>query len=66
MLPLFVGTTEKIFESKAETYDAFIDNQNLILCDKLAALGKINSGDKKRYQQLCTYRYVNVLLACLF
>ena len=54
------GTTEKIFEVKNEVYDAFVDNQNLILSEDLASVGKINNADRKRYQQLCTYRCVDI------
>ena len=60
VLFLFVlGTTEKIFETKTDVYDAYIDNQNLRLSERLALIGKINNGDKKRYQQLCMYRWVS-------
>ncbi|XP_065064258.1 DENN domain-containing protein 11-like [Rhopilema esculentum] len=48
-------TTEKIFETKTDVYDAYVDNQNLRLSERLALIGKINNGDKKRYQQLCMY-----------
>jgi len=48
-------TTEKIFELKKEVYDAFVDNQNLVLSESLSSFGKINSADKKRYQQLRSY-----------
>ena len=53
---LISGTTEKIFELKKEVYDAFVDNQNLVLSESLSSFGKINSADKKRYQQLRSYR----------
>lgn len=45
---------------KHDVYDAFVDNQNVILSDVLTAFGRVTAADRKRYQQLCTYKYVYV------
>ncbi len=52
----FPGTTDKIFETKDDVYDAFVDNQKLKLTESLSPLARINNADRKRYQSLCSYK----------
>lgn len=60
---MFAGTTDKIFEFKYDVYDAFVDNQNVILREHMAPIGKVNTADKKRYHHLCAYKYVYTVFA---
>lgn len=53
---LFPGTTEKIFESKSDLYDVYVNNQNIKCKPYLSAIQYINTFDKDRYNRLLDYR----------
>ena len=51
------GTTEKIFQSKTELYDVFVDSQNITTHSSyLEPLLKPNLADEQRFQHLNTIR----------
>ena len=48
-----LGTTEKIFQSKTELFDVFVDNQNITTGQtRLEPLLKLTAADEQRYQHL--------------
>ncbi|CAB4000170.1 Hypothetical predicted protein, partial [Paramuricea clavata] len=49
-------TTEKIFESKSDLYDVYVDNQNIKCKPYLSSIQYINSYDKDRFNRLLDYR----------
>ena len=55
-LCFLTGTTEKIFESKHDVYDAYVDNQNIRCKPHLSYVVHTNSADKERLRALDSYR----------
>ncbi|UYV75935.1 KIAA1147 [Cordylochernes scorpioides] len=56
------GTTEKIFETKPHLYDAYVDNQNLVLISpQLKKILNINRADRHRFSELCKFRQEFIL-----
>ena len=53
----YAGTTEKIFETKEELYDVYVNNQNIKSKSYLSSIQHVNSCDKDRYKRLLEYRY---------
>ena len=52
------GTTEKIFQTKTELYDVFVDNQNITTNSTyLEPVLKPNLADEQRFKHLNTIRY---------
>ena len=52
------GTTEKIFLSKTDLYDVFVDNQNITTHSSyLEPILRPNLADEQRFQHLNTIRY---------
>lgn len=51
-----LGTTEKIFESKLEVYDVYVDNQNIKCKPHLSWIAHFNNADRDRLEQLDTFR----------
>ncbi|UYV75938.1 KIAA1147 [Cordylochernes scorpioides] len=55
-------TTEKIFETKPHLYDAYVDNQNLVLISpQLKKILNINRADRHRFSELCKFRQEFIL-----
>lgn len=50
------GTTEKIFESKLEVYDVYVDNQNIKCKPHLSWIAHFNNADRDRLHQLDSFR----------
>ena len=50
------GTTEKIFESKLEVYDVYVDNQNIKCKQHLSWIAHFNNADRDRLYQLDSFR----------
>lgn len=47
------GTTEKIFQSKTQLYDVFVDNQNILThLTSLDPIIKLTPADMQRFQHL--------------
>lgn len=58
LLHIVPGTTEKIFQSKTELYDVFVDNQNITTNSSyLEPVLKPNLADEQRFKHLNTIRY---------
>lgn len=54
-----IGTTEKIFESKSQLYDIYVDNQNVITsAQALKDLLKITDADREKLTKLNNQRYL--------
>lgn len=49
-------TTEKIFETKSDLFDVYVDNQNIKCQPYLSPLQHVNSYDRDRYSRLLEYR----------
>lgn len=49
-------TTEKIFESKLEVYDVYVDNQNIKCKQHLSWIAHFNNADRDRLHQLDSFR----------
>lgn len=55
---LGIGTTEKIFETKPQLYDVYVDNQNVTTSQPvLRDLLKITAADRNKLQTLENQRY---------
>lgn len=52
-----LGTTEKIFESKLEVYDVYVDNQNIKCKPHLSWIAHFNNADRDRLEQLDIFRW---------
>lgn len=50
------GTTEKIFESKLEVYDVYVDNQNIKCKPHLSWIAHFNNADRDRLDELESFR----------
>lgn len=49
----YVGTTERIFESKTHLYDVYIDNQTILpTSNRLDCFLRLTPTDEQRYTQL--------------
>lgn len=53
-----LGTTEKIFESKLEVYDVYVDNQNIKCKPHLSWIANFNNADRDRLEELDSFRWV--------
>lgn len=54
---MFIGTTEKIFETKTHLYDVYVDNQIVTTpSDSLKDLLKISEADRDKFQKLNNQR----------
>ena len=57
IIELILGTTEKIFESKPQLYDVYVDNQNITTPSKiLQDLLKFSQGDLDKLHKLKTQK----------
>ena len=51
-----LGTTEKIFETKLEVYDVYVDNQNIKCKPHLSWIAHFNNADRDRLEELEAFR----------
>ena len=51
-----VGTTEKIFETKLEVYDVYVDGQVIRCKPHLSCVGTVNFADRDRFIRLEHFR----------
>lgn len=49
-------TTEKIFESKLDVYDVYVDNQNIKCKPHLSWIANFNNADRDRLEELDSFR----------
>ena len=53
------GTTERIFETKSQLYDVYVNNQNVtVQSAALKDILKVSSADREKFDKLNNLRFV--------